>query len=122
MPRTTVPNTTKKGRNKKLRKRKLVAFDFETVPVAVGRSLFIHEPIFPHPDPQYKEILATLYSDEGSDNYDAHHYTHPCPTGQAHSISDFATIAQTTQLPEFSQAFREPPLPFDYRKYNRRLQ
>lgn len=111
------PIVVKKNGKKKLGKRSLVAFDCETESLRVGRSLSIRDPILPHDDPQLKEILATLYGDEGSDNYDAHHYVRHCPTGQAHSLSDFETIAQTTQSPQFSQAFREPPLPFDWRKY-----
>jgi hypothetical protein len=106
-------------RRKNLRKRKLVAFDVETSRLGVCPLLSIADPILPHNAPQVKALLDSLYNDSDTHYFDSDYSMRVFPSGQAQSISDFATVAATTQTPEFSQAFKEPPLPYNFRKYNR---
>lgn len=99
--------------------------DMETMPLAVARPFFIAAPKSSSVDKALAKLYGTPLDPTTSElfgsDYDAHHYVMKGPTCQAHSISDFSAIAPTTSSPEFSKAFRESPLPFDYRAYNRRF-
>jgi hypothetical protein len=91
----------------------------ETCGLGVCPLLSITDPILPHNAPQVKALLDSLYNDNDIHYFDSDYSTPIFPTGQAQSISDFAAIATTTQSPKFTQVFKEPPLPYNFRKYNR---